>query len=194
MPIGADWTWLSSWVIISPGWQPRWAWNTVLVLNARQTYCQWPRLPHRWQVSFATGRSRRKEQDVRPHHKKQGKDLDCMIEKSWRYPWRQEALDVIPWHGDFVCEIRCLFIGTQGITLWADFSSCCLVMTDSVWRLAPKSRALLMTCAKVNAVRVSREMMSHFLKVSLSPIMKICLCSLSSTAVGKLHSWYSSRT
>ena len=63
------------------------------------------------------------------------------------------------------------------------------MIADSVLRLAAKSRALLITCAKVRVVRFSQEMRSLLkcLKVSLRPITKMSLCSQLSTADRKLH-------
>ena len=77
-------------------------------------------------------------------------------------------------------------VSSPGVTWCTDSSSCCLVIADSVLRLASKSRALLITCAKVRVVRFSQEMRSLLkcLKVSLRPITKMSLCSLHPLLMG----------
>ena len=48
-------------------------------------------------------------------------------------------------------------VSSPGVSWCTDSSSCCLVIADSVLRLASKSRALLISCAKVRVVRFSQE-------------------------------------
>ena len=54
-------------------------------------------------------------------------------------------------------------VSSPSVTWCTDSSSCCLVIADLVLRPTSKSRALLITCARVRVVRFSREMRS-FLK------------------------------
>ena len=93
---------------------------------------------------------------------------------------------------------ECLYtVSWPGVTWCTDSSSYCLVTADLVLRLASKSQALLITCAKVGLVRFSWEKRSLLkcLMVSLRPTTKMSLYSLPSTADGKLHHfWYSSLT
>lgn len=57
------------------------------------------------------------------------------------------------------CRFVCCIL-TRCDLVQCDSSSCCLVIADSLLRLASKSQALLITCAKVRVVRFSREMRS----------------------------------
>ena len=76
-------------------------------------------------------------------------------------------------------------VSSPGVTWCTDSSSCCLVIADSLLRLASVTSHMI-TCAKVRVVRFSQEMRSLLkcLKVSLRPITKMSLCSLHPLLMG----------
>ena len=126
-------------------------------------------------MSLAAGQPRRAACGVRPHHRQ--------ARAPYGFEERRGLLDLT------ALGVTLYAVFSPGVTWCTDSSSCCLVIADSVLRLASKSRALLTTCAKVRVVRFSREMRSLLkgLTVSLRPITKMSLSSLSSTADGKLQ-------
>ena len=144
-------------------------------MDARQTYGQWPLLPRRWQVSLVAGLSRptacvvqlHKKQARVPHGLEECRVfVYCILTGSYLVYWLFKLLSG---------NSRFGFEASLKVTS----------LTDFYW-----------TCAKVGLVRFSREkrLLLKCLMVSLRPTTKMSLYSLSSTADGKLHFWYSSLT
>lgn len=135
-----------TWTVL--GSKPVLAWYTASAEDARQTCCQWPLLPQRWQVSLAVGQSWWAACGVWPHHKQVGKAWDFKAEDPSYLKGRQGALDLAELDVTLCTTSVVSSFAVLGVSWWADCSSCCIVTAYSVLRPVSKRQALFMTCAR----------------------------------------------